>query len=59
MKANPAILFGMKEPLKPLIPLDDLRRVLTQIVQVPKDAVTERDSPKPSKPAKDGESNLL
>jgi vacuolar-type H+-ATPase subunit E/Vma4 len=28
-----------KEPLKPLIPLDDLRKVLAQIVNAPKEKV--------------------
>ena len=37
-----------KKPLGPLIPLDDLKAVLTQIVAVPKDAVTK---PKQAKPA--------
>jgi|HubBroStandDraft_5_1064220.scaffolds.fasta_scaffold07255_5 hypothetical protein len=42
-----------KEPLKPLIPLDDLKKVLAQIVNAPKEKVervkakTKRNKAKP------------
>lgn len=41
------ILYWMKKPLEPLIPLDDLKKVLAKIVAVPKDAI---GKPEPERP---------
>jgi hypothetical protein len=38
----------MKKPLEPLIPLDDLKKVLARIVAVPKDAIG-KPEPEPPK----------
>lgn len=36
-----------KKPLEPLIPLDEFGKLVANIAQVPKDAVSARDSTKP------------
>lgn len=43
-------MVGMKkEPLK-LMPIEDLKKVISVIAKLPKDAVADLDSPKPPRP---------
>jgi hypothetical protein len=39
-----------REPLKPLIPLDDLKKVVAGLAAVPKDTIA-KPKPEPKKPA--------
>ena len=43
----------MKKPLEPLIPLEQFKRLVEKIAQVPKD-ILERDSSKPKPERKSG-----
>jgi len=41
----------MKKPLEPLIPLEDLKKVVSALARIPKDAISKSKArPEPKKP---------
>jgi hypothetical protein len=47
----------MKRPLNPLIPVDELKRVVTRLISVSKTEVDSGDPPKKTPPRQDAASN--